>query len=112
MTMNRMQEWLVIAAEELGIRVFPAYVAVLSNGKQIPALALFPDLGGVFGTLVFNSTDALDPEARRDLVAQGYSMSTFSEPPPKEEFDLESYVEMFSEWGWTSNGVQKPTWMS
>jgi hypothetical protein len=110
--MNRMQEWLVHAAQELGVRVVLAYVAVPSNGKQIPTQALFPDLGGAFGTLVFDSTDILDPEAGRDLVAQGYSISTFSEPLPKEEFDLESYAEMFSEWGWTSNEMQKPTWMS
>jgi hypothetical protein len=110
--MNRMQEWLVHAAQELGVRVALAYVAVLSDGKQIPTQALFPDLGGAFGTLVFDSTDVLDPEARRDLVAQGYSISMFSEPLPKEEFDLESYAEMFSEWGWTSNEMQKPTWMS
>ena len=110
--MNRMQEWLARAAQELGVRIFSAYVAVLSNGKQIPTQALFPDLGGTFGTLVFDSTDVLDPEARRDLVAQGYSISTFSEPLPTEEFDLESYTEMFSEWGWTSNAMQKPAWMS
>ena len=110
--MNRMQEWLVHAAQELGVRVILAYVAVLSDGKQISTQALFPDLGGTFGTLVFDSMDVLDPEARRDLGAQGYSISTFSEPLPKEEFDLESYAEMFSEWGWTSNEMQKPAWMT
>ena len=110
--MNRMQEWLLHAAQELGVRTVLAYVAVLSDGRQISTQALFPDLGGAFGTLVFDSADVLDPEARRDLVGQGYSISTFSEPLPKEVFDLESYVETFSEWGWTSNDMQKPTWMS
>jgi hypothetical protein len=105
MTMNRMQKWLVHAAQELGVRVVLAYVAVVSNGTQIPTLALFPDLGSAFGTLVFDSADVLNAEARLDLVAQGYSISTFSEPLPKEEFDLESYAEMFSEWGWTGNGI-------
>jgi hypothetical protein len=112
MTVNRMQEWLAHAAQELGVRIVLAYVAVLSSGKRIPAQALFPDLGGAFGTLVFDLTDVPDPEAERDLVAQGYGISTSSEPLPKEEFDLESYAEMFSEWGWTSNEMQKPTWMS
>ncbi|KJC62336.1 hypothetical protein UP10_03140 [Bradyrhizobium sp. LTSPM299] len=110
--MSRMQEWLAHAAQELGVRVVIAYVAVLSDGKQISTQALFPDLGGAFGTLVFASMDVLDREAERDLVAHGYSISTFSEPLPKDEFDLESYAEMFSEWGWTSNEMQKPTWMS
>jgi hypothetical protein len=110
--MNRMQERLVNAARELGVRVVLAYVAVLSNGKKVPTQALFPDLGGAFGTLVFDTADEMAPEARRDLVTQGYSISTFSEPLPKEEFDLESYADMFSEWGWTSNEMRKPTWMT
>jgi hypothetical protein len=110
--MNRMQEFLARAAQELGVRVFLAYVAVLSNGRQIPTQALFSDLGGTFGTIVFDSTDVPDLESERDLVAQGYSISTYLQPPPTEEFDLESYAEMFSEWGWTSNEMQKPAWMS
>ena len=109
--MNRMQEWLVRAAQELGVRVVVAYVAVLTNEKQILTQALFPDLGGAFGTLVFDSTDVLEPENRRGLLAQGYAISAFSEPLPKQEFEVESYAEMFSEWGWTSNAMQKPTWM-
>ena len=107
--MNRMQEFLARAAQELGVRIFLAHVVVLSNGRQIPTQALFPDLGGTFGTIVFDSPD---PESERDLIAQGYSISTYLQPPPTEEFDLESYAEMFSEWGWTSNEMQKPPWMS
>jgi hypothetical protein len=110
--MNRMQVWLARAAEELGVRIFLGYAAVLSDGTRLPSQALFPDLGGVFGTLVFDSADVLDAAARRDLAAQGYSISTFSEPLPNEEFDVGSYAEMFSEWGWTSNERQKPSWMS
>ena len=41
-----------------------------ATGKQIAAQALFPDLGGVFGTLVFDWEDVLDPAAQHDLVAQ------------------------------------------
>jgi hypothetical protein len=93
-------------------RVFLAYAAVVSDRKQIPTQALFPDLGGALGNLVFDSVDFLDPEARRDLVEQGYGISTFAQPLAKQEFDLEGYAEMFSEWGWTSTEMQKPTWMS
>ena len=106
-----MQEWLARAAQELGVRVFLAYVAALSDGRQVPTQALFPDLGGTLGTLVFDSADVVDREAKRDLVAQGYSISTFSQPLAKEEFDLEGYAEMFSEWGWTGHEMQKPKWM-
>ena len=57
--------------KNLAFGVVLAYVAVLSNGTQIPTLALFPDLGSAFGTLVFDSADVLNAEARLDLVAQG-----------------------------------------
>ena len=110
--MNRMQEWLARAAEELGVRIAMDYAAVLSDGTRLPSQALFPDFGSVFGTLVFDSADVLDAAARRDLTARGYSISTFSEPLPNAEFDVDSYAEMFSEWGWTSNERQKPSWMS
>lgn len=109
--MSRTQEWLARVAEELGVRIAMGYVAVLSDGTRLPSQGLFPDFGGVFGTLVFDSADVIDAAARRELVAQGYAISTFSEPLQNEEFDVDSYAEMLSEWGWTSNEKQKPSWM-
>lgn len=109
--MNRMQEWLARAAEQLGIRVEIGFIATLSNGSKLTSQALFPDLGSALGTLVFSSQDAVDRATRGDLVAQGYGISTFSEPLPQEVFDVDSYAEMFAEWGWTGTAREKPTWM-
>ena len=109
--MNRMQEWLTRAAEELGIRIVVGHVACLSNGKTVQAQVFFPDLGSVHGTLVFSSVDAPDAVHRRHLVEQGFAMSTFSEPLPNEEFDLRNYADMFAEWGWTGDIGLKPVWM-
>jgi len=110
--MNRMQQWLARAAEELGVRIVVEYVVHLPDGMAFPVRALFPDLGGALGTLVLDSADTLDASTRRALTDQGFSMSTFSEPLPNEEFDIGSYAEMFAEWGWTSAGRPKPTWMN
>lgn len=112
MITNRMQQWLGRAAAELGVRIVIGYVAQLPNGIAYPTQALFPDLGGVLGMLVLESADRLDALTRNALVDQGFSISTFSEPLPSEEFDIGSYAEMFSEWGWRSNGRPKPTWMA
>ena len=109
--MNQMQEWMVRAAEDLGIRIVVGYVAQLSDGISCSTQALFPDLGGALGTLVFDSALELNASIRNALVAQGFSISTFSEPLPNEQFDLESYAEMFSEWGWTNEILKKPAWM-
>ena len=111
MMTDRLQHWLARAAEELEIRIVVGYVARLPNGKAPPTQALLPDLGGALGTLVFESSDALEASVRSALVKQGFSISTFSGPASNEEFDLDGYAEMFSEWGWTSVGKPKPTWM-
>lgn len=110
--MTRMQEWLGHAAELLGVRVEIGYLVSLSDGRKLVSQALFPDLGGAFGTLVFCSQDTFDSSARRDLIAQGYGISMFSEPLPEEVFDIDSYAEMFADWGWCGDEMLKPEWMS
>jgi hypothetical protein len=94
-----MQKWLLRAAKELGIRIVVGYAIPLPDGNSLLCQALFPDLGGALGTIVLASLDAPDIEIRRILKDKGYSTSTFAAPLPNEEFDLESYQEMFAEWG-------------
>ncbi|TFW35833.1 hypothetical protein [Massilia horti] len=110
--MNQMQNWLAKAAVELGLRIVIGYVLKLPDGREIPAQALLPDLGGNLGTLVFDSAGGLDAGTRRALASQGFSISAFSEPLPNEEFNVENYAEMFAEWGWASNDITKPIWMN
>ena len=110
--LNRIQEWLARAAAELGVRIVVGYVARLSDETAFPMQALFPDLGGALGMIVLDSADSCDAVTRRRLVAQGFSISTFSEPLANEEFDVGGYAEMFAEWGWTSDDLEKPDWMS
>lgn len=107
--MNRMQEWLVRAAEELGVRIFVGYSAKLPDGNSIQTQALFPDLGGPLGTIVIS--EETDASILRHWVRQGFAYSIFSEPLPNEKFDLDNYSEMFSEWGWSSDEGSKPAWM-
>lgn len=108
---NRMQQWLVRAADELGIRIVVGYVVLLPDGVAFTTQALFPDLGGALGMLVLNSADKVDAQTRRALVDQGFSISAFAEPLPSEVFDVNNYAEMFAEWGWSSEDKMKPTWM-
>ena len=110
--MNRMQEWLARAAEELNVRVLVGYEVPLTDGGKLPSQALFPDFGSALGTLVFRSQDEVNAEARRELIKRGFGMSTFSEPLPNEEFDIESYKEMLSEWGWASEERNRPDWLA
>jgi hypothetical protein len=109
--MNKMQELLLHAANELGIRIIVGFIVRLPDDYLLPTEALFPDLGGLNGTIVLNSDYEFDAEVRRSLMAQGFSISAFSEPLQNENFDLDSYAEMFTEWGWTGNECLKPEWM-
>ena len=110
--MNRMQEWLRRAAKELGLRVHIGHQVSLSAGSTLVAQAYFPDLSNPLGILVFEWSDAVDANAREQLRAMGMGMSTFGETGAEEQFDIDSYREMFSEWGWTGPQERKPRWMA
>jgi hypothetical protein len=106
-----MQQFLARAAEELGVRVLIGYTVTLSDGRRLLSQALFPDFGSALGTLVFRSQDEIDAGVRHQLMALGFGISTFPEPGPNEVFDIDSYKEMLSEWGWTSEGRNRPDWL-
>ena len=109
--MNRMQQWLARAANELDVRIITDFVVPINKDDALKAQALFPDLGGPLGMLVFESSQDIDAPSRSDLINRGFGISSFSEPCASEEFDIANYAEMFSEWGWTGGDRPKPEWM-
>lgn len=109
--MNRMQEWLSLAAEELGLRIETSYKIELSSGRELIAQAYFPDLSNPNGILVFDWEANVDVRSRHEIEAKGMGVTTFGEPGPNEQFDIEGNKEMFSEWGWAGKFVEKPSWM-
>ena len=110
--MTLMQQWLAQAARELGLRISLRHAVVLADGRTLTSQALFPDLGAERGTLVFDAVEQLDSEASKELRAKGYTASSFHQPLHGDEFDLRSYAEMFSEWGWTGDPAAQPSWMN
>ena len=46
-----------------------------------------------------------------DLVHADYGYSVLDEPSPAEQFDLDSHIKMFSDWGWGKSNERKPDWM-
>jgi hypothetical protein len=116
--MNKMQDWLLRAARELGVRIEVNFVVKLPSGRELASQAHFPDFCAPMGLLVFRWEDDLASAsedarmARAALAEMGYAVSTFDEPSEKETFDIAGYVEMFSEWGWSGAGEQKPDWMT
>ena len=104
------QKELVRAAENLGLEVIAPYTFELPSGLQLNADALFPELGAPKGTIVVALRKAA-PSVAHELHAIGYTMSSMSEPIKGQDFDLDSYREMFKEWGWSSEARERPSWL-
>ncbi len=110
--MNRMQHFLKRAGEELSLSVTMGPTMTLSDGIELNFEAWFPDLSGPKGILIWNSDNgSLDRMFLRELTVLGYGVSQFGRPLEKEVFDLENYVEMFQEWGWSGKASQRPSWI-
>lgn len=106
--MNKTQGFLLRARKDLGLRVIIPFELHLDSKRKLSAEALLPDLGYPNGTIVSQSSDnflALVEE----LGALRYGLSVYGEPSPNEEYDVESYKDMFIEWGWGSKN-EKPSW--
>ncbi len=87
------------------------FVLTVREGFHINAQALLPQLGASKGMIVVNHYDDLRGISS-ELQCMGYGYSVLDEPLISEQFDLESFVEMFSEWGWGNSNEMQPGWMN
>jgi hypothetical protein len=108
--MSRYSEWLWNACAALGLRVELGFRLALPGDRELIAVARVADLGAHNGMLLFRSYDEIKSYAQ-DLLALGYGYSVIDEPRSDEVFDIESFKEMFRDWGWTGGLGQKPKWM-
>jgi hypothetical protein len=97
--MNSLQQLLFRAAAELALRIEVDHVVTLADGREIRSQVWFPDLGNVSGTLLFSFRDPPDRSAREELKARAYAMSTMGPGGQNSTFDIQSFVETFSDWG-------------
>jgi hypothetical protein len=109
--MDKMTEYLVRAADELGLAITAPFRCDLGDETAAVAVARFPELGGVNGMLVFRSSQ-FDRKVCGILRRRGFACSSFGDPLEAEQFDLEAYREMFADWGWASESKEPPLWMT
>lgn len=109
--MNKLREYLLRAGQDLGISVIAPFALTLRSGNKFHAEALLPEFGALHGTIVCLSASAY-LDVLDEIKEMGYTCSSFEEPLPNEDYDLESYKEMLLDWGWTSKEKPKPSWMS
>lgn len=60
------------------------------------------------GNLIFRSFEAIQGDDR-ELIALGYGYSVMG--IPTQPYDREAMIEVLSDWGWTGNPFQAPSWL-
>ena len=108
--MSRLVNWLIRACNDLGLPAECDFEVVLADGVSLQSIVRIAYLGGQRGMLIFRSYEEIQPYAA-ELIRAGYGYSVLGDPREKEEFDLDSYVEMFSDWGWTGDRTSMPSWI-
>lgn len=99
------------ACGDLALGIVTPFELVTDCGAEIKAVALLPQLGAPRGMLIFHdSSELMDRGAV--LVEMGYGYSVL-DGRGVDEFDLESYKEMFRDWGWgRPEDPDAPSWMA
>ena len=109
--MSKLREQMVRAAKALGLRVEMDHSITLASGTRLEVDAFFPDLGTHAGMAVLRS-DLVGSETIEDVLFEmRYPAAFIAEPSAAEEFDIDSYAAMFSEWGWSGVPESRPAWM-
>jgi len=99
------------AANTLGLKVDIGF-SLSFDGTKLRAVARLPELGSGNGMLVFTSDDHLSPEVRERLRRADYGYSVIGALQVEQQFDLDSWREVFIDWGWNSKFGPKPKWMT
>jgi len=108
--MTNLQPYLLRACNELNLTIVVPFLLTVGEGIQINAQALLPQLGARGGMIIVTHYDDLRGVASK-LPNMGYGYSVLDNSPSSEDFDLESFIDMFSDWGWGNTNERKPGWM-
>lgn len=105
--MTTIENWISRACDTLGLQAdFPFFVD-FGSGLKVRAIARIRNLGSRNGMLVFLNYDDVRPYADKILRAE-YGYSVLDEPSANEVFDLDSFKEMFLDWGWSGPDESMP----
>ena len=96
--MTRLADWFVKAGTLCGLSAEADYVLQLSNGRMLNSVVRVSGVGAKNGMLIFTDDEAIRGD-QAELISLGYGYSTMSEPRCDENFDLESFQGLFTDWG-------------
>lgn len=108
--MKRLTSWLVQACNELGLQIDTDITITLPDKRAVHAVACIRGLGAENGVLVISSYDEVK-DYLDEISRAGYGFSVLDEPLAQEKYNLESYAQMFRDWGWFGIETQRPAWL-
>lgn len=107
--MKNLEDQILQACNALELHVDFSFVVDVGGGKKIQALACIRNLGAEKGMLIFRDFDNMRLYAEK-LVVLGYGYSVLDEPLPGEVFNLDDFIELFRDWGWSGDIADCPAW--
>ena len=109
--MTKCKNWLLRACTELGLSIELDFAFPLSDGRKLKVLARIVGLGASNGMLLVSTAKVLEGGVSEEILRADYGYSVIDEPRPDEEFDLDSFRDMFVDWGWCGEPSKQPHWM-
>ena len=103
--MTRLQEELLRACNELGIKIELGFVLSLKKGGELHTVARIPSLGGNDGMLIVKSSNEFW-DIWDDPIKKTYGIAVLDEPSNNAEFNLAVCKKMFRDWGWKGDKVR------
>jgi hypothetical protein len=97
---TRQELYLKQACDGVGLQIDFGFEVTCPDGYVVKSVAHIRDVGDVHGMLVFSRYEEMMGRSEC-LSSLGYGYTSYGEPGDKEVFDLESYKQMFRDWGWT-----------
>lgn len=97
MLTNLQRQWQK-AASRFGLSVETPFVVELESGGHVEAEVLVRGYGAPRGTLVVSDYSCI-AHARKEIMAAGFTISSYSQPLEEEIDSLEGFEEMLSDWG-------------
>jgi len=107
--MSKLQDEILLACRQLKLQVDFDFQVTLDDGHKVKAAARVRDVGAKNGMLVVSDFEDIKNSVD-SIINAGYGYSVIDEPGPSMQFDLESYAEMFRDWGWSGGKGREPDW--
>lgn len=104
------RDWLK-AASVLGLKVEAPCMVALPSGATVVADVLVHQFGASKGTLILRRYDDIRQQIS-ELQAVGFGFSVMSDPRQNEAFEVQQYVDVLRDWGWSGAPDEEPLWMS